>query len=101
MLHAYLICTAALSTVTLVLFAADKLLSKNERRSRIPEETLLCFTALGGSIGALLGIYLIRHKSNFKTKFHFAVGAWFSFAVQSAVAVLAALYAGGYINGGI
>ena len=92
MLHAYLICTTALSAVTLVLFAADKLLSKNE---------LLCFTALGGSIGALLGIYLIRHKSNFRTKFHFAVGAWFSFSVQAAVAVLAALSAGGYISGGI
>lgn len=98
MLRAYLICTAALSAVTLILFIADKLLSKNERRSRIPEETLLCFTALGGSIGALLGIYLIRHKSNFKTKFHFAVGAWFSFAVQAAAAVTISLADSGYIK---
>lgn len=98
MLKIYLICVAVISTLTLVMFCTDKILSKNERRRRIPEETLLCFTALGGSIGALLGIYLIRHKSNFKTKFHFAVGAWFSFIIKAAMAILIALADGGYLH---
>lgn len=96
MLPIYLIYTAAVSAMTLVMFAADKIFSKKESHRRIPEEVLLCFSALGGSVGALLGIYLIRHKSNFRTKFHFAVGAWFSFAVQAAVAVTLALSVGGY-----
>ncbi len=99
MLQVYLIYTAAMTVITFSLFFADKMLSKKEARIRIPEETLLCFSAVGGSVGALLGIYLIRHKSNFRTKFHFAVGAWLSFAVQAAAAVLMALSQSGYSGG--
>ena len=30
---------------------------------RIPESTLMTVAAIGGSIGALLGMYLVRHKT--------------------------------------
>lgn len=30
---------------------------------RIPEATLMCVAALGGSIGSLAGMYLVRHKT--------------------------------------
>ena len=30
---------------------------------RIPERTLMGFVAIGGSLGALAGMYLVRHKT--------------------------------------
>ena len=42
------------------------LLDKQKARRhkwRIPESTLLTAAILGGSIGALLGMYLVRHKT--------------------------------------
>lgn len=35
---------------------------------RIPENTLLMFTILGGGIGTIVGIYVFRHKTQ-KAKF--------------------------------
>ncbi len=46
----------------LVLMLADKLKAQ-KNRWRIPERTLLGVAALGGSIGALAGMYLFRHKT--------------------------------------
>ncbi len=44
------------------LMCLDKHLAKTHRR-RIPESTLLTIAALGGSVGSLLGMYLVRHKT--------------------------------------
>lgn len=41
---------------------------------RIPEKTLILVAAIGGSIGALLGMYLFRHKTKHK-KFTIGVPA--------------------------
>jgi len=41
---------------------ADKLKAK-KGSWRIPEATLLGFAAAGGSIGAIAGMYLFRHKT--------------------------------------
>lgn len=38
---------------------------------RIPEKTLFIFTALGGGIGTIAGMYLFRHKTK---KLKFVVG---------------------------
>ena len=45
-----------------LLMLIDKLKAKNGAW-RIPEATLLGVAALGGSIGAILGMYLFRHKT--------------------------------------
>ena len=39
---------------------------------RIPEATLMGSAALGGSIGALLGMYAVRHKVR-KPKFYIGI----------------------------
>ena len=98
MLKVYYIYTAAVSLLALIVFAFDKIRSKKENRSRVPEETLLVLCALGGALGGLLGMYIFHHKTNFKRKFHFAIGVWSSFIIQSAVAVISALANSGYIK---
>ena len=45
----------------------DKWKAKNGRW-RIPENTLLLFTILGGGIGTISGMYVFRHKTK-KAKF--------------------------------
>lgn len=45
-----------------LLMLADKLKAK-KGAWRIPEATLMCTAALGGSIGAITGMYLFRHKT--------------------------------------
>lgn len=61
-LFAYLIAT---SIVSFLLFGIDKLKAK-KHHWRIPESVLLISAAIGGSIGALLGMYLFRHKTQHK-----------------------------------
>lgn len=48
----------------------DKLYAK-KKLWRIPEATLLTIALLGGSIGSLAGMYMVRHKTNHPK---FAVG---------------------------
>ena len=51
----------------------DKLLAK-ENAWRIPERTLLMLAAIGGSIGVLLAMYTVRHKTR-HAKFFLGVPA--------------------------
>ena len=51
-----------INAATFVLMHADKRRAR-KNRWRIPERTLMLCAALGGSIGALLGIYTFRHKT--------------------------------------
>ena len=51
-----------LNVVTFVTYGADKWKAKHKRR-RISERTLLVLAALGGSVGALLGMRAFRHKT--------------------------------------
>lgn len=52
---------------------------------RIPEATLMGVAALGGSIGALLGMYTVRHKTRHKK---FTLGIPAILIAQIALAVL-------------
>lgn len=54
-----------------LLFGFDKI-SSQLRRQRIPEYVLYLATFLGGSIGALLAMNVLRHKTR-KTSFQLAV----------------------------
>lgn len=52
----------AWTILSFALMGIDKALARAERR-RIPEKTLFLSAILGGSVGALLGMYLFRHKT--------------------------------------
>ena len=53
-----------INTVTFLIFGVDKLLAKHPRfRQRVPEKNLLLLAVVGGSVGALLGMSLFRHKT--------------------------------------
>jgi uncharacterized membrane protein YsdA (DUF1294 family) len=84
----YLIILGVMSIITLSAYAIDKKNSAKESNGRTPEIVLLSLTTFGGAIGALVGIYVLRHKSNFVTKFHFGITVWLSAIVQAAIAVL-------------
>ena len=60
-----------LNLFTFFLFAEDKKRARKEMW-RIPERTLLLFALFGGSVGALAGMYLCRHKTR-KWKFRIGV----------------------------
>ena len=51
-----------INAAAFVLMLADKHKAK-KNRWRIPERTLIGSAALGGSIGALVGMYTFRHKT--------------------------------------
>ena len=53
---------AAVSLIALFAYGIDKRRAK-KRRFRISEATLLCLGFFGGSVGALLGMSLFRHKT--------------------------------------
>ncbi len=84
----YFTLLSVMSLVTLICFAVDKNKSAREGSSRIPEIVLLSLTTFGGAVGAMIGMYLLRHKTNPVTKFHFAVTAWLSLLVQAGLGVL-------------
>ena len=60
-----------INIITFALYAIDKLNAKNDAW-RISERMLILFAVAGGSIGALLGMYICRHKTR-KPKFKIGV----------------------------
>lgn len=64
---AAVLAAAVWNAVTFAVYGADKRRARQGRR-RVPERTLLLLAALGGSLGALLGMRVFRHKTR-KTKF--------------------------------
>ncbi len=51
-----------INAAAFVLMLVDKQKAR-KKRWRIPESTLMLFALLGGSIGALCGMYTFRHKT--------------------------------------
>lgn len=52
---------ALISIITFIIFGIDKRKAVKHQR-RIPENTLLTLAFFGGTIGALLGMLVFRHK---------------------------------------
>ena len=67
---ALLIYLAIINVVTFITYAIDKI-NAEEGRSRIRIVTLLTLAFIGGSIGAITAMYLLRHKTQ---KDYFTVG---------------------------
>ena len=51
-----------INVLTFLLYGIDKWKAQRGKW-RIPEETLIWLAVVGGSIGALIGMYLFRHKT--------------------------------------
>ena len=68
----------------LVIMLVDKQKAR-KNQWRIPERTLLCIAAIGGSIGTLVGMELFRHKTKHAS---FTIGVPLMLAVQIMLAVL-------------
>lgn len=58
----FLIYLAAINLAAFCAMALDKYRAIHHRW-RIPEATLMGIALVGGSIGAMLGMYLLRHKT--------------------------------------
>lgn len=58
----FLLYLLLVNAVGFLLMLIDKWKAKHNRW-RIPEATLMGVAALGGSIGSLLGMYTVRHKT--------------------------------------
>ena len=56
-----------INVITFLVYGFDKWRAKRDAW-RVPEKTLLLLAVIGGSIGAILGMYTFRHKTK-KAKF--------------------------------
>lgn len=64
-----------INVFTLTLFGYDKDMAEKKKK-RVSEKTLLLFTFLGGTLGALLGMRMYKHKTSkasFQIKFFLTV----------------------------
>lgn len=62
MIKYYIIAMLVMSVISFLTFGLDKLKAKNGKW-RIPEKTLFATALLLGGPGALIGMYLFRHKT--------------------------------------
>ena len=58
---AIIICLAIVNMTTFLMFGIDKWKAVRDKW-RIPEKTLLLLAAVGGSAGALAGMFVFHHK---------------------------------------
>lgn len=54
-----------INLLTFFIYGIDKWKAKRNKW-RVPEATLLMLAALGGSVGALLGMFVFHHKTKHK-----------------------------------
>ncbi len=69
----YLLFCAVMSLTAFIFYGRDKMLAR-EHKWRTPEKILLSLGFFGGSLGALLGMRLFRHKTKH----------WYFWAVNAA-----------------
>lgn len=71
---------------TFILFAIDKHLAI-KGKERIPESTLILFSAIGGALGGLLSMYIFRHKTK-KAKFFLSLPMFLTLHVIIAILII-------------
>lgn len=86
----FLIYLLIVNAISFLLMRIDKQKAK-KKKWRIPEATLMGFAAIGGSIGALMGMYTFRHKTLHK-KFTLGIPAILIVQLAAAGAVVYFLY---------
>lgn len=91
MLYYALIFIICVNVVTLFVYGLDKLKAMRQWR-RVPESTHLLLAFFGGSLGALMGMTLFRHKTQHKAftigvplilLLHLALVGWFVWEYHS------------------
>ena len=82
----FLIYLLIVNAIAFLLMRIDKQKAK-KKKWRIPEATLMGFAAIGGSIGALMGMYTFRHKTLHK-KFSIGIPAILIAQLAAAAAVV-------------
>ena len=75
-----------INAVAFFLMIADKLRAK-KNRWRIPEAVLIFSAVLGGSIGILAGMYLVRHKTR-HLKFYIGIPVILALQIMFCVLLL-------------
>lgn len=83
MTELFLLYLLIINAAGFVLMLVDKHKAK-KNLWRIPEATLMTVAAIGGSVGSLIGMYTVRHKTKHKK---FTLGIPLILAVQVVLAV--------------
>ena len=65
MISVFAIYLIGINILTFLIYGVDKWKARRDKW-RIPEDTLIWLAIVGGSVGALLGMYLFRHKTKHK-----------------------------------
>ena len=73
-----------INLLTFFIYGIDKWKARRDKW-RVPEATLLMLAALGGSVGALLGMFVFHHKTKHKK---FLIGVPLILLAQLALAYL-------------
>ena len=82
----------SINVITFVVYGIDKWKARNEKW-RTPESTLFLLAIIGGSIGALLGMQVWRHKTQ---HWSFRLGIPLILILQIALAMWLLLSQGGF-----
>lgn len=77
------VCLAGINLIAFIIYGVDKWKARRNKW-RIPEATLLGLAVIGGSVGALVGMFVFHHKTH-HMKFKFGVPL--ILAVQAALLV--------------
>ncbi len=88
-MRVFIVYLAAINVLTFCVYGADKRRAKIPGARRVPEKTLLGLAAIGGSLGALLGMRVFRHKTR---HWYFRYGIPAILLAQAAAAVFLAQY---------
>ena len=86
--HLILVYLAVITVVTFLVYGIDKWKAQHNRW-RIPESALLGLAAIGGSVGAWLGMQVWHHKTQHK-KFQYGVPAILAAQVAAVIWLLLA-----------